>query len=267
MNILYIGDIVGRPGRLAVRHFLPGIVKSRRVDLVMANAENIAHGIGATPALVAELRQYGVHLFAMGNHTWRKQEMVDGIDSLQDVARPANYSKSAPGRGRALYGFPDGRQVALISLIGRVYMEPVDCPFVAVERELAALPDSVCAVIVDIHAEATSEKAAMAWRLDGRCAAVVGTHTHVQTADERLLPGKTAFITDVGMCGPYNSILGVKKDLVIDKLITGLPRKWEVADGSVQFNAVLIRTNRNTGRSDAIERIREVAEINAQETG
>lgn len=261
MNILYIGDIVGRPGRLAVQYFLPRIVQSKQVDLVIANAENIAHGIGATPALVDELRHYGIHLFAMGNHTWRKQEMVDGIGSLSDVARPANYSLSAPGRGSALYAFPDCSHVALISLIGRVFMEPADCPFVAVERELDALPDSVRVVIVDMHAEATSEKAAMAWFLDGRCAAVVGTHTHVQTADERLLPGKTAFISDIGMCGPYNSILGVQKELVIDKLITGLPRKWEVADGPVQFNAVLIRVDRHTGTAESIERIREVTAL------
>lgn len=261
MNILYIGDIVGRPGRCAVERFLPGIVHSRQVDLVMANAENIAHGIGATPSLIEELRREGIQLFAMGNHTWRKQEMVDGIDALSDVARPANYPVSAPGRGCVLHTFSDGTRAALINLVGRVYMEPADCPFAAVERELAALSDDVRVVIVDMHAEATSEKAAMAWYLDGRCAAVVGTHTHVQTADERLLPGKTAFISDVGMCGPYNSILGVKKELVIDKMTTGVPRKWEVADGPVQFSAVLIQADGVSGLARGIERIHEVGTI------
>ena len=259
MNILYIGDIVGRPGRLAVKQFLPGIVQSRSVDLVIANAENIAHGIGATPTLVDELRCLGIHLFAMGNHTWRKQEMVDGIDALTDVARPANYPKSAPGRGCVLHTFADGTRAALINVTGRVYMDPVDCPFAAVERELAALTDDVRYVVIDIHAEATSEKAAMAWHLDGRSTAVVGTHTHVLTADERLLPHKTAFISDVGMCGPYNSILGVKKELVIDKLIMGLPRKWEVADGPVQFSAVLIEADPDSGLARGIERIHEIS--------
>ena len=258
MNLLYIGDIVGRPGRRAVERFLPGLVASRQVDLVFANAENIAHGIGATPALIEELRGCGIHLFAMGNHTWRKQEMVDGIGALPDVARPANYPVSAPGRGCVLYRLPDGSQVALISLIGRVFMDPADCPFAAVERELAALPDSVRIVVVDMHAEATSEKAAMAWHLDGRCAAVVGTHTHVQTADERLLPGGTAFISDIGMCGPYDAILGVEKERVINKLVTGLPHKWEVAGGPAQFSAVLIAVDRDSGRATAIERIHEV---------
>lgn len=258
MNILYIGDIVGRPGRLAVEQFLPGIVQSRSVDLVIANAENIAHGIGATPALVDELRRLGIHLFAMGNHTWRKQEMVDGIDALSDVARPANYPVTAPGRGCVVRALPGGLRVALVNLTGRVFMDPVDCPFAAVERELAVLPDDVRFIVIDMHAEATSEKAAMAWHLDGRSTAVVGTHTHVQTADERLLPRKTAFISDVGMCGPYNGILGVKKELVIDKLITGLPRKWEVADGPVQFSAVLIRADRDSGLAVGIERIHEI---------
>ncbi len=267
MNILYIGDIVGRPGRRAVSHFLPRIVQSRQVDLVIANAENIAHGIGATPALIEELRRCGIHLFSMGNHTWRKQEMVDGIDALSDVARPANFAVYAPGKGCVLRALPDGSCIALISLIGRVFMEPVDCPFAAVERELASLPGSVRLIVVDMHAEATSEKAAMAWYLDGRCTAVVGTHTHVQTADERLLPQKTAFITDIGMCGPYNGILGVDKKLVIEKLTTGLPRKWELAGGAVQFNAVLIHADSSAGRAVAIERIYEVETISMKENG
>lgn len=258
MNILFIGDIVGRPGRRAVKHFLPSLVASRQIDLVIANAENIAHGIGATPALIEELRGCGIHLFSMGNHTWRKQEMVDGIDALRDVARPANYPPAAPGRGCVVHTLADGSQVALISLIGRVFMDPADCPFAAVERELAALPDSITCILVDMHAEATSEKAAVAWHLDGRCTAVVGTHTHVQTSDERLLPRKTAFITDIGMCGPYNAILGVEKERVIDKLITGLPHKWEVAEGPAQFSAVLIEADRKTGRAVRIERIHEV---------
>lgn len=261
MNILCIGDIVGGSGRRVVKQVLPRIVQSRQVDLVIANAENIAHGIGATPSLIEGLRRSGIHLFSMGNHTWRRKEMVAGIDALPDVARPANYSAYAPGKGYALHTFGDGSRVALINLIGRVYMDAVDCPFAAAERALTALPDSVRVIVVDMHAEATSEKAAMAWYLDGRCAAVVGTHTHVQTADERLLPRKTAFISDIGMCGPYNSILGVDKDLVIDKLVTGLPHKWELAEGPAQFSAVLINADPSTGMAKAIERIHEIEHL------
>ena len=184
--------------------------------------------------------------------------MVDGIGVLPDVARPANYAASAPGRGSVLYSCANGVCVALINLLGRVFMDPVDCPFAAVERELASLPESARIIVVDMHAEATSEKAAMAWHLDGRCTAVVGTHTHVQTADERLLPRKTAFISDIGMCGPFNSILGVDRNLVVEKLVTGMPRKWELADGPVQFNAVLIQADANTGRANGIERLYEI---------
>lgn len=258
MNILYIGDIVGQPGRRAVKLFLPHYIESRHIDVVLANAENVAHGIGTTPALIEELRHLGIHLFALGNHSWRKQEMVEGIDALPNVARPANYARCVPGRGCAVYTVQKDLDVALISLLGRVFMDPIDCPFAAVERQLENLPDTARIIIVDMHAEATSEKAALAWHLDGRCTAVIGTHTHVQTADERLLPNGTAFITDVGMCGPYNAILGVEKTRVIQKLITGLPYKWEVADGPVQFNAVVIQADPSSQKAVSIERIFEV---------
>ncbi len=258
MKIVFIGDIVGRPGRRVVRRMLPDIVAAHNVDIVIANAENIAGGTGATPALIEELRGCGVHLFTLGNHSWRKKEMVTAIDALPDVARPANYAPAAPGKGTALHRLPDGTHVAVINLIGRIFMEPVDCPFLQVARELEALPSNTRFIVVDMHAEATSEKAAMAWRLDGRCTAVLGSHTHVQTADERVLPQGTAFITDVGMCGPYNSILGVDKDLVIARMITGIPRKWEVADGPAHFSAVLVEANPDTGRALSIRRIHKV---------
>ncbi len=257
MNILFIGDIVGRPGRRAVKRFLPEQIKRHQVDLVVANAENIAGGTGATPALLRELRDDGIQLFTLGNHTWRKPEMVKGIDSLDDVARPANYAAAAPGKGCVVHRVGDDALVAVMNLVGRVYMEPADCPFARVEKELAALPKSVRVILVDMHAEATSEKAAMAWQLDGRATAVLGTHTHVQTADERILPRGTAFITDVGMCGPRDSILGVEKDLVIKKLTTGLPYKWEVAAGPVQFCAVVVKTDDKTGRALSIRRVFE----------
>ncbi len=257
MNILFLGDIVGRPGRHTVRDLLPSIVREHAIDFVIANAENIAGGVGATPALVEEMRSYGIDLFTLGNHTWRKREMVSGIDALPTIARPANYPPSAPGAGTAVHRFPDGTCLAVINLIGRIFMEPVDCPFLQASRELEALPPETTYIIVDMHAEATSEKAAMAWHLDGRCTAVIGTHTHVQTADERVLPKGTAFISDAGMCGPYNSILGVEKERVIEKLITGIPLKWEVATGPTQLNGVIIEAA-PSGKARSIRRIRKV---------
>ncbi len=258
MKIIFIGDIVGRPGRRVVQRFLPELVAEHNIDMVIANAENCAGGTGATPALIQELRNCGIHVFTLGNHTWRKNEMVKGIDALPDVARPANYAPAAPGRGTVLHTLPDGTRAAVISLIGRIYMEPVDCPFLKVAQELKALPPETRVIVVDMHAEATSEKAAMAWHLDGRCTAVLGTHTHVQTSDERILPEGAAFITDTGMCGPYNSILGVESDRVISRLVTGMPRKWEVAQGPAQFSAVIVDVDVKTGRALSISRIHKI---------
>ncbi|NLN93840.1 MAG: YmdB family metallophosphoesterase [Candidatus Hydrogenedens sp.] len=258
MKCLYIGDIVGRPGREIVGRLVPELVEAYGIDVVMANGENIAHGIGATPGLIGKLEAFGVHLFALGNHAWRKPEMVKDIDKLDTVARPANFPPNSPGKGTVVYSFPDGRSCALINLIGRVFMEPADCPFAAADRELEKLNDFPGAIVVDIHAEATSEKAALAWYLDGRCSAVLGTHTHVQTSDERLLPKGTAFISDVGMCGPHDSILGVKTELVLQKTVTGIPAKWDVADGPVQFNAVVVQVDDKTGLAKSIERIRRI---------
>lgn len=255
MKFVFLGDIVGKPGRRIVQQFLPDIIREQQIDLVVANAENIAGGTGATPALIEELRGYGVQLFTMGNHTWRKKEMVAGINALPDVARPANYTHHTPGKGTVLHKLPDGSQFAVINLLGRVYMDPVDCPFIQVERELKALPKEVRLILVDMHAEATSEKAAIAWHLDGRVTAVIGTHTHVPTADERILPLGTAFITDAGMCGPYDAILGVERKLVINKLITGLPARWEVANGRAHLCAVVIEADPVSGRALSIERV------------
>ena len=255
MKIIFLGDIVGRPGRRIVQRVLPDIVNNHNIDLVVANAENIAGGTGATPALIEELRGYGIHLFTLGNHSWRKKEMVAGINALPDVARPANYTSHAPGKGTAIFKTTGDINVAVISLIGRIYMEPMDCPFAQVTRELQVLPEDVNIILVDMHAEATSEKAAMAWHLDGKVTAVLGTHTHVQTADERLLHHATAFITDVGMCGPYDAILGVDRELVITKLITGMPAKWEVAAGKAHLCAVVIEADPATGKALSIERI------------
>jgi metallophosphoesterase (TIGR00282 family) len=221
MRILFIGDIVGRPGRAAVRHWVPLLTDELAVDFVIANGENSAGGLGATKDTVCELFGAGVHAITMGNHTWRKKEFVGEIDSLGPVARPANYPAGTPGKGSHCVTLPDGRRVGVVNLLGRVFMEAFECPFEAARREVEALGQQTPLIVVDMHAEATSEKAALGWYLDGKCTAVVGTHTHVQTADEQILPKGTAFITDVGMTGPVHSALGVDFEPVIYKFTTG----------------------------------------------
>ncbi len=255
MRILYIGDIVGRPGRHCVARQLPRLREENGVDFVIANAENAAGGMGATPESLRELQALGIHAFTMGNHIWRKDELISALDALPDVVRPANYPAGAPGRGTALVTLPDGRVVGVLNLLGRVFMAPLDCPFAAADREIAALRAHTPVIVTDMHAEATSEKVAMGWHLDGRCTAVVGSHTHVQTADEWVLPQGTAYISDVGMCGPMYSVIGVRSDRVLERFRTGMPRKFEVAKGPAIFCAVLIDADEATGKAREIRRI------------
>ncbi len=258
MRILFIGDIVGRPGRNAVARRLPALRARHAPELVVANAENSAAGLGATPAILAELREMGVHAFTLGNHAWRKSEMIDAIDRIGDVVRPVNFPDGSPGRGAMLATLPDGRTAGIINAAGRVYMEPAQCPFVKAEAALAEFAGRTNVILIDFHAEATSEKAALAWHLDGRCSAVIGTHTHVQTADEWILPGGTAFISDAGMCGPYHSIIGVDTRRVVEKFVYGMPRKFEVAaSGPSLFSGVFLEVDDATGRTLRIERILE----------
>lgn len=246
---------MGRPGRQCVARLLPELCVQRGVDFVLANAENAAGGMGATPDVLRDLRKIGIHAFTMGNHVWRKEELVSAIGGMPDVVRPANYPKKVPGQGSALIRLGDGRAVGVANLLGRVFMDPLDCPFETADREVARLREQTPVVIVDMHAEATSEKAAMAWYLDGRCTAVAGTHTHVQTADEWVLPKGTAFITDVGMCGPIYSVIGMDRDRIMERFLTAMPQKFEVAKGPAMFNAVLIEADEHTGRALMIERI------------
>lgn len=255
MRILFIGDIVGKPGRQSVQRHLPGLVADRGVDIVVANAENAAGGLGVTPILLDELRDFGVHAFTLGNHTWKKKELVGAIDKMDDIVRPVNYPAGASGRGAALVSGPHGAQIGLVNAIGRVYMEPVDCPLTAAASAVEALRAETPVVLVDFHAEATAEKVAMGWHLDGKATAVVGTHTHVQTADERVLPKGTAYITDVGMSGPTDSVIGVETKLVLRKMLTGMPTPWNVATGRPVFAAVLIEADGATGRAHSIERL------------
>lgn len=255
MKILFIGDIVGRPGRNCLARCAPAICADRHIDLVAANAENAAGGLGATPKVLEDIFKAGVHAVTLGNHTWRKKELAAGLDALDRVVRPANYPKEVPGRGSALIELPDGRRVGIVNLVGRVFMKPVDCPFRAGMEAVKALRNQTSMVIVDMHAEATSEKGAMGWYLDGLCTAVVGTHTHIQTADERILPGGTAFITDVGMTGPVDSILGVERDTVVHTFVTGMPSKFNVAKGRAALNAVVIEADEASGKASSIERL------------
>lgn len=255
MKILFIGDIVGRPGRQAVERWLPSLRETRAPDVVVANAENTAGGAGATPETLAELQRLGVDLFTMGNHTWRKRPLISAIDGMKHIVRPANFPDGIPGRGALVHTLPDGRKLGVLNLIGRVFMQAFGCPFERAVRELARLRTETPVILVDVHAEATSEKIALGWRLDGQCSAVVGSHTHVPTADERILPGGTAYITDVGMTGPRDGVIGVERDAVIAKFMTGLPHQHTVAKGPVWLNAVLIDVDDGTGRATRIERI------------
>lgn len=258
MIILFIGDVVGRPGRDAVARWLPGIVAEHQPDVVIANAENTAGGTGATPETLDDLRACGVHAFTMGNHTWRKRVLLSSIDGMRDIVRPANFPEGVPGRGSAVITIPDGRKLGLLNLMGRVYMEPFNCPFERADRELHKLRAETPVIFVDMHAEATSEKVAMGWHLDGRVSVVVGTHTHIPTADERILPGGTASITDAGMTGPRDGIIGVDRHTVLRKFITGLPKPYDVAKGPVWFNGVVVEIDDGSGRARRIERVQRL---------
>ncbi len=254
MKVLFIGDVVGNPGRKAVKEIVSPLKKSMGIDICIANCENAAGGSGITYVVAQELYKSGVDAITMGNHTWSKREILNFIDSDPNIVRPANYPPELPGKGSAVIHV-NGKKIGILNLLGRVYMESVDCPFKAAEREIDYLKSSVKAVLVDMHAEATSEKCALAWHIDGRVSCVLGTHTHVQTADERILPFGTAYITDVGMTGPYDGIIGIDREIIINKFITHMPAKFEIARGPAQFNAVVMEIDEVSGKTVSIERI------------
>jgi len=255
MKILFIGDIVGKPGRRAVQRWLPQVREEHRPDVVIANAENSAGGLGATPDTLGELMGMGVDAFTMGNHTWRKKMIVEAFERLPNLVRPANYPPENPGRGSALIKLKDGRTLGLLNLQGRVFMDPHDCPFRTADTRIEELRAQTPVVLVDMHAEATSEKVAMGWFLDGRCSAVVGTHTHVPTNDCWVMPQGTAFQCDVGMCGPLHSVIGVIPERVVDKFLTGIPKPFEVARGPEIFCACVIDVDDASGNANQIEGI------------
>lgn len=263
MRVLFIGDIVGAPGRQIVHDRLADIVEQREIDLVIANGENSASGFGITPRLAEGLLQGGIAVLTGGNHSWDRKEILDYMPHEPRLLRPANFPDGNPGSGLFISKVKSGVKFAVLNLQGRIFLPAIDDPFRRADSELAKIPEDVPFVLVDMHAETTSEKIAMGWYLDGRVTAVVGTHTHVATADERVLPKGTAYITDVGMTGPHDGVIGMERGGILKKFLDGLPTRFEVASGDVQMNAVLIETDdrgptNEAGRlrASGIERLR-----------
>ncbi|MCM8760538.1 MAG: TIGR00282 family metallophosphoesterase [Candidatus Omnitrophica bacterium] len=257
MKILFIGDIVGEPGRRAVEKLLPKIKKREGLEFVVANGENVAGGSGVTPALADELFEHGVDVLTSGDHIWKRKEIVEKLDSDRRLLRPANYPSSVPGFGSTVIASSSGTSVGVINLVGRVFMQPVECPFRVAREEIERMKTKSRVIIIDIHAEATSEKIALGWYLDGMASAVIGTHTHVQTADDKILPGGTAFISDAGMTGPFDGVIGRKKEQILTRFITQMPARFEMAEGDIQMHGVVIDVDDKTGRAESVRRIQE----------
>ncbi len=255
MRILFIGDIVGRPGRDLVRRGLQALVDAHEIDLVIANAENAAAGFGITREIGDQLLDAGVAVMTSGNHIWDKKEAIEYIGAEPRLLRPANFPVGVPGQGSYVARTDAGVTVGIVNVMGRVFMHNLDDPFAVVLREIERLKERARIVFVDFHAEATSEKIAMGWHLDGKVTAVVGTHTHVQTADERILPQGTAYLTDVGMTGPHDSIIGVDIAAALGRFLNGMPARFETATGNPRLNAVVVEADEQTGRALDIERL------------
>lgn len=256
MRLLVFGDVVGKPGRLALRERLPALRMEYRADVVIANGENASGGIGLTVESMRELFASGVDLLTSGNHIWKHREIYVALDREPRLLRPANYPEGAPGKGLVVHELTDGRRLAVMNLMGRTYMDALECPFRTADTLLATLPDEVKVRIVDFHAEATSEKKALGWHLDGRVSAMLGTHTHVQTADSMLLPGGTAYLTDLGMCGVEASVLGMDHKVIVDRFLTRTPQRFRPAAGRGSLNGVFIDVDDSTGRAVGIAPLR-----------
>lgn len=255
LRVLVIGDIVGRPGRDILKKKLPDLLRDYHVDFCVANGENAAGGAGITPVIMQELISCGINSLTSGDHIWKKKDIIPVIDSDPRLLRPANYSNQAAGQGHHIYEISNGIKIGVINLQGRTFMQPVDSPFQAVDNALKDFSAQTKIIIVDIHAEATSEKIALGWYLDSRVSFIFGTHTHIQTADERILPQGTAYITDVGMTGPYDSVIGRKTENVLSAFITGMPMTFDVAEGDVRIAGAIATIDSDTGRASAIERV------------
>lgn len=246
---------MGKPGRNAVKALLPGLAEKHGIDLVIANGENAAGGFGITESVASDIFGLGVHVITSGNHIWDKKEALAYLSKEERIIRPVNYPPGVPGFGSFVHTVRPGLKAALLNASGRVFMAHMDCPFRVSDEEIKRLKAITNTIIVDFHAEATSEKIAYGYYLDGKVSAVVGTHTHVQTADEKILPGGTAYISDVGMTGPADSIIGVEKKQIIERFLLGIPRRFEVAGGPAVFSAVVIKIDDETGRASSIERV------------
>jgi metallophosphoesterase (TIGR00282 family) len=255
MNLLFLGDIVGKPGRDLVRKGLPSLIERCAIDLVVANVENAAAGRGITREIGDALLGWGVDVMTSGNHIWAQREAINYIGAEARLLRPANFPAGVPGNGRYLARTGDGKPVGVINVMGRVFMQSIDDPFARVLEEIEAFAGRTRVILVDFHAEATSEKVAMGWHLDGKVTAVIGTHTHVQTADEQILPGGTAYLTDAGMTGPHDGVIGVEKTAVIDKFLRGMPVRMETATGNPRLNGILIAADESTGKATSVRRL------------
>lgn len=256
MRILAIGDVVGRPGRVIVERVLGDLRGELDIDFVVVNCENAAGGAGITPPVAEELFRAGADVLTSGNHVWKKKEALELLKLDHRVLRPANYAEGAPGSGSVILETMGGQKVGVLNIQGRVFMpDLVECPFRMAAKELERLRLSTSVIIVDMHAEATSEKVAIGWFLDGKVSCVFGTHTHIPTADERILPKGTAFITDIGMTGPYDSVIGRKTDQILERFLSGRPVRSEVAEGNIQLHGLLVDVDPKTGKASAVERI------------
>jgi metallophosphoesterase (TIGR00282 family) len=256
MRLLFLGDIVGSPGLALIRRAVPMLRATERIDLLIANAENAAGGAGLTPRQYRQLRAAGVDAVTLGDHVYKKCDIADVLASPgEPIVRPANFPAIAPGKDHAIVAAADGTRIAVVSLLGRTYMKPVDCPFTAIDRIIAAMPGDVKVIVVDMHAEATADKYLMARHLDGRVTAVLGTHTHVPTADEQITAGGTAFQCDVGMCGPHDGILGRRGDRVLATAVSFVPQAFDVSSGDVRLNGAIVEIDPSTGRATSILRV------------
>jgi 2',3'-cyclic-nucleotide 2'-phosphodiesterase len=255
MRILFIGDIFSKVGRDLVRRSVPGLVRVHDIDLVIANGENAAGGFGLTRETADEIFKAGVEVITSGNHVWDKRELLAFIDDEPRLLRPLNYPAGTPGRGSVVVTTGTGNRVGIVNAMGRVFMTAIDDPFTTTRRAVERIRTETPLVFVDMHAEATSEKVAFGWYLDGLATAVVGTHTHVQTADAQILPGGTAYITDVGMTGPHDGVIGVEREAIIQRFLTALPGRFDTARGAPRLHAVIVEADPETGRAQAIERL------------
>lgn len=255
MKVLLIADLMGKPGRWAVSQILPDLKKEKQIDFVIANVENAAGGFGLTKEIASKIYSYGVNVLTSGNHIWDRKEIYEYLDKDPNLLRPANYPPKAPGKGSVVYQLKNGTKIGVLNLQGRVYIKEIDCPFRVADQEVQKLKEETNLIIVDMHAEATSEKMALGWYLDGKVSAVIGTHTHVQTVDETILPGGTAYITDAGMSGAHDSVIGIIKEDAITRFLTQIPNRFRIAKEDVRFCGVLVEIDSDTGKATKIERI------------